>query len=138
MTVDYLQELILLFYRLSGAIPAIFSPEWFVREQIMSATPVAVTDNSRLVSMQLGNTYGMAFLVASAVLYTTTEIQVVRNYLKGLLLADIGHLAVMYYVLQHESFMSVGTWNAMTFGNVGITVSLSSDLFLSMIGLTRL
>ena len=80
-------------------------------------------DNSRLVALQLGNCYGLLFLAAVAVLYTTTELKVVRNYLIALWVADIGHIAVCYVGLGLERFVDVASWNSMTWGNVGVTVS---------------
>lgn len=97
-------------------------PSWFVKEQ--TSTPsLTVDDNSRLVALQLGNCYGLLFLAAIAVLYTTTELKVVRNYLIALWIADIGHIAVCYVGLGLERFVDVASWNSMTWGNVGATVS---------------
>lgn len=89
----------------------------------------SVDDNSRLVALQLGNAYGLLFLLGVAVLYTTVELKVVRNYLVALWIADIGHVAVCYYVIGPESFADVGSWNATTWGNVGATVSRPSMLY---------
>lgn len=84
---------------------------------------MVASDNSRLVALQLGNAYGLLFLAAVAVLYTTTEPKVVRNYLIALLIADIGHVYVCFHVLGPDRFFAVGEWNATTWGNVGATVS---------------
>lgn len=75
------------------------------------------------MALQLGNCYGLLFLAAVAVLYTTTELKVVRNYLIALWIADIGHIAVCYIGLGYERFVDVASWNSMTWGNVGATVS---------------
>jgi hypothetical protein len=61
-------------------------------------------------------------MVGAAVLYTTREPKVVRNYLVALWVADIGHIVLTYRGLGHDSFMDVGSWNAMTWGNVFVTV----------------
>lgn len=82
-------------------------------------------DNSRLVALQLGNTYGLVFLVASAVLWSSSEIKVVRNYLVACWLADMSHVYVCYHVLGWDRFVDVAGWNSMTWGNVGVTVSSS-------------
>lgn len=81
-------------------------------------------ENARLVALQLGNTYGLVFLIASAVLYTTSEIKVVRNYLVACWLADISHVYVCYHVLGWDRFVDVAAWNSMTWGNVGATTML--------------
>lgn len=83
-------------------------------------------DNAKLVALQLGNTYGLVFLIATAVLYTTSEIKVVRNYLVACWLADISHVYVCYHVLGWARFVDIATWNSMTWGNVGATVSFLS------------
>lgn len=57
-----------------------------------------------------------------AVLYTTTEAKVVRNYVIALWIADIGHVAATYYVLGYDRFVDVGKYNPMAFGNVVVTV----------------
>lgn len=86
-------------------------PAWFVKEQ--TSTPsVTVDDNSRLVALQLGNCYGLLFLAAVAVLYTTTELKVVRNYLVALWIADIGHIVVCYFGLGFDRFVDVASWNS--------------------------
>ncbi|KAG6367462.1 hypothetical protein INS49_001652 [Diaporthe citri] len=87
---------------IAGWAGATLDPSWFVKEQTSTPSPT-VDDNSRLVALQLGNCYGLLFLAAVAVLYTTTELKVVRNYLIALWIADIGHIAVCYLGLGYES-----------------------------------
>jgi len=106
-----------------------FMPEWFIQEQLTQPVPVMSSTNSSLVAQQLGNAYGLLFMVGVVVLYTSSELKVVRNYLVALLIADIGHVAVTYFVLQHERFIRVADWNAMTWGNVGVTVGATSLLY---------
>lgn len=110
-------------YSIAGYVPAVFMPVWFIGQQIALTEPIRVSDNDQLVAQQLGNCYGLACLVALAVLYTSTEIQVVRNYLKALWIADIGHLVLTFYALGYDRSISIHTWNAMTWGNIGATVS---------------
>lgn len=57
-------------------------------------------------------------------LYTTTEPKVVRNYVIALLLGDIGHLAVTFYIMEYEHFVDVSKWNALAWGNIAATVCL--------------
>ena len=101
------------------------APEWFIAEQVplSAAGPSATTANNLVVAQQLGNCYFLAFLVAIAVLYSTTELKVVRNYLVALGIADVGHVFLTYRALGHEQAMAVGAWNALTWGNIGATVS---------------
>ena len=107
---------------------AVLSPEWFISQQIDQAGHRApVTDSSLLVAQQLGNCYLLAFLVALAVLYTTSELAVVRNYLKALWIADITHVGLTFYALGYDRSVAVSGWNATTWGNIGITVSSFSS-----------
>jgi hypothetical protein len=99
------------------------SSEWFLDEQIATTEALTHSDNARLVALQLGNAYGLLFMVGVAVLYTTTELKVVRNYLWALWVADLGHVGLTAYLLGYDRFMAVGDWNAMTWGNIGATVS---------------
>ncbi|CAK7265225.1 hypothetical protein SEPCBS119000_001403 [Sporothrix epigloea] len=110
---------------IGGCLPALFATGWFLREQIAEAASspvVAFPDQALVVAQQLGNAYGLLFMVGVAVLYTTTELQVVRNYLVALLIADIGHVGLTVASLGPSRFAAVGEWNAMTWGNVGFTV----------------
>ena len=61
-------------------------------------------------------------MVAVAVLYSTTEPKVVRNYVIALLLADIGHIATTGYVMGYDRFIDLANYNPTTWGNVGLTV----------------
>ncbi|KAK0628658.1 hypothetical protein B0T17DRAFT_487494 [Bombardia bombarda] len=111
---------------LAGSVPAIIWPDWFISEQLPSSVipTVATTAGSQVVAQQLGNCYGLLFLLGVAVLYSTTELKVVRNYLVALWIADIGHVVITYLALGHGHSAAVGEWNAMTWGNVGATVFL--------------
>ena len=64
-----------------------------LRAGLLLRPPAKLTPNTRLVAYQLGNVYGLLAMVSIAVLYTTTEAKVVRNYLIALWIADIGHVA---------------------------------------------
>lgn len=98
------------------------SPDWFIEEQIGNAARLRHNDNARLVALQLGNAYGLLFMVGIAVLYTTAELKVVRNYLWALWVADLGHIGLTAYLLGLKRFMALSEWNAMTWGNIGVTV----------------
>lgn len=67
-------------------------------------------------------------MVGIAVLYTTTEPKVVRNYVIALWLADIGHVAVTCWVMEYETLVDIASWNALTWGNIGATVNIVCDL----------
>jgi hypothetical protein len=75
-----------------------------------------------MVALHLGNMYLLLAMVGIAVLYTTTEAKVVRNYAIALWLADIGHVAITCYVMGYERVVDFANWNAMAWGNIGSTV----------------
>ncbi|KAK8074932.1 hypothetical protein PG997_009595 [Apiospora hydei] len=66
---------------IAGCAAPFISADWFIEEQIDSPQLLQHNDNARLVALQLGNAYGLLFMLGVAVLYTTTELKVVRNYL---------------------------------------------------------
>ncbi|KAK8103992.1 uncharacterized protein PG998_011025 [Apiospora kogelbergensis] len=107
---------------IAGCVAPFISADWFIEEQIESPKLLQHNDNSRLVALQLGNAYGLLFMLGVAVLYTTTELKVVRNYLWALWVADIGHIGLTAYLLGYQRFMAWSEWNAMTWGNIGATV----------------
>lgn len=59
-----------------------------------------------------------------AVLHTSTEPKVVRNYLIALAIADVGHVYATYLGMGWAAFVNVGAWNPLTWGNIGATAFL--------------
>lgn len=68
-------------------------------------------------------------------LNTTTEPRVVHAYVLALAIADIGHLAATAWVMGSADFMDLGSWNAMAWGNIGVTAMLFATRSLYMLGL---
>ncbi|KAK7985086.1 hypothetical protein PG988_002708 [Apiospora saccharicola] len=109
---------------IAGCVAPFISTDWFIEEQIDSPQLLHHNDNARLVALQLGNAYGLLMILGVAVLSTTTELKVVRNYLWALWIADIGHISITAYLLGYDRFMAFSAWNAMTWGNIGATAFL--------------
>jgi hypothetical protein len=107
---------------IAGAIGAYSNPSWFVAEQIVMSPPETLSPNSIVVTLQLGNLYLLLAMVGISIMYTSTEPRVVQNYIWALLIADIGHLYVTYYILEYERFVDIANWNAMAYGNILTTV----------------
>ncbi|KAI1411379.1 hypothetical protein F5Y13DRAFT_165596 [Hypoxylon sp. FL1857] len=123
---------------IGGFLGPFIDPDWFIASQLDS--PVASIaaprdDNARLVALQLGNAYGLLFLLGVAVLYTTSELKVVRNYLIALWIADISHVGVTCWLLGYDRTVDVGSWNAVTWGNVGFTAFLCLTRAAYLLGL---
>jgi hypothetical protein len=55
------------------------------------------------------------------VCYTTTEPRVLRNYLIGLAIADVGHVYATFLGMGWDAFTDVAAWNVLTWGNIGAT-----------------
>ncbi|KAI1500003.1 hypothetical protein F5X99DRAFT_410479 [Biscogniauxia marginata] len=123
---------------IAGCLGPFFSADWFIANQIPAAPAGGgepTSDNARLVALQLGNAYGLLFMVGVAVLYTTSELKVVRNYLVALWIADIGHVGLTCWLLGYERTLDVGSWNAMTWGNIGATTFLCLTRTAYLLGL---
>ncbi|KAI0848424.1 hypothetical protein F5Y00DRAFT_262518 [Daldinia vernicosa] len=123
---------------IGGFLGPFLDPEWFIASQIGAADGSNLAprdDNARLIALQLGNTYGLLFLLGVAVLYTTTELKVVRNYLISLWIADISHVGVTCWLLGYDRTLDVGSWNAVTWGNVGFTTFLCLTRTAYLLGL---
>ncbi|KAF4944870.1 hypothetical protein FGADI_12385 [Fusarium gaditjirri] len=110
----------------AGFAGAIMDPAWFIGEQSPQKNDGDASPNSIIVAWQLGNLYLLLAFIGVAILSTTTENRVVRSYLVGLWLADIGHIGFSSYGIGWDGLLSPLQWNAMTWGNVGMTLFLFS------------
>ena len=88
-----------------------------------TGTGTAGDDASRLVALQLGNLYALLFMLGVGVLHATSELRVVRAYLAAAAVADVGHVGLTCWVLGAARALDVFAWNAVTWGNIGFTVS---------------
>lgn len=128
---------------IGGFLGPLLNTDWFIASQLNpppspSPSPITTSSydgNARLVALQLGNAYGLLFLLGIAVLYTTRELNVVRNYLVALWLADISHVGVTCWALGYERTLDVGAWNPLTWGNVGFTTFLCLTRTAYLLGL---
>jgi len=109
---------------IAGWLAPIMDPHAFISDQVLHNFPQDLTLGAHVVALQLSNVYLLLALLGVAVLYTTSEPKVVRNYIIALWIADIGHLAATYYVVGYKHFIDVGHWNSMAWGNIGATVFL--------------
>lgn len=112
-------------FRLAGWGTATFDPAGFVSDQI-AGQEAAISDHARLLALQLGNCYGLMFLLGLVVLYTTSELKVIRRYLVALSVTDVTHVAVCYHILGIDRFSAVHQWNSMMWGNIAMPVCLLS------------
>ena len=97
----------------------------FITGQIPAAAPsTPLTPTNHILALQVGNCYGLLCMIALCVFYTTEEPKVARNFLIACAIADIGHVYACYVGMGYETFMDIGHWSAVAWGNVGITTAL--------------
>lgn len=89
----------------AGYLSPLLDTTGFVNSQLpaTSTTTISPTATNRILALQLGNLYGLLAMVGVGVLYTTTEAEVVRNFLLACAIADMGHLYVTYAVMYEIS-----------------------------------
>ena len=119
----------------AGYLAPLLNTSKFVSSQVPSAIPTILTSTNRVLALQLGNCYGLIGLIGVGVLYATNEPIVVRNYIIACAIADVGHLWATYTVIGRESFLDVGGWNNVAWGNIGITAALFVFRVLYLMGL---
>ncbi|KAH7358143.1 hypothetical protein B0T11DRAFT_100304 [Plectosphaerella cucumerina] len=107
----------------AGFIGVVADPDWFIAEQAPITAPLVSSVHARVVALQLGNLYLLMAMVGLAVLSTTSEVKVVRNYIIALWIADLGHIFACWLAMG-DAFFDVARWNAMAWGNVGMTLFL--------------
>lgn len=119
-----------------GALSPVFDLDGFINGQT-PLVPASASQHPSSVALafQLGNLYGLLFLIGVAVLHTSTDPKVIRNYLIALAIADVGHVYATYFAMGWEAFIDIGSWNALTWGNVGATGFLFLNRILYFLGL---
>ncbi|KAL8655100.1 MAG: hypothetical protein Q9226_003176 [Calogaya cf. arnoldii] len=109
---------------IGGYLASIFGTATFAGAQVPNITPTLYTSTTQILTLQLGNCYGLIALIAIGVLYSTNEPKVLRNYLIACAIADVGHIWVTYHVLGYANFVDVRGWNSLAWGNIGFTFFL--------------
>ncbi|QDS68471.1 hypothetical protein FKW77_010838 [Venturia effusa] len=119
---------------LAGFIAPILNPQFFIASQLPFPYPLAADATSILLAQQLGNAYLLLGLLGLFILNTTTEIKVVRVYLWALWLGDIGHVGLTLFAMGWRGTVDVGSWNAVVWGNIGVTAALFLTRSLYFVG----
>ncbi|KAF2104457.1 hypothetical protein NA57DRAFT_70661 [Rhizodiscina lignyota] len=85
------------------------------------------------LSLQMGNV--LLLLAAMAVICCfTNHSDISKKYLIAVAFADFGHIYAAYVALGDDYFWDVGKWNDMTWGNVGVSVFLNANRWLTVLG----
>ncbi|KAE9976713.1 hypothetical protein EG328_002428 [Venturia inaequalis] len=115
---------------LAGFLSPLLTPQYFISSQLPTpsppntpspTTPPPTDTTTTLLARQLGNTYLLLGLLGLFILHTTSEVKVVRAYLWALWVGDIGHVGFTLWAMGWEGFVCVAGWNAVVWGNVGVT-----------------
>ncbi|KAI9927931.1 hypothetical protein ASPWEDRAFT_173581 [Aspergillus wentii DTO 134E9] len=122
---------------IAGWSAPIFDLRGFILNQAPNTIqpPAEIHNSSIALAYQLANVYGLLFLLGVGILHSTTEPAILRNYLIALAIADVGHVYATYLAMGTEAFLDVASWNAMTWGNVGITAFLFINRIAYFLGL---
>ena len=88
-----------------------------------------------MLAMQLGNIYLLLAMIGVAVLYTSAEPKLIRNYVVALAIGDVGHVLITGWVLGLSRSLKVTEWNGMTWGNIGVTIFLFATRMAYLTGL---
>ncbi len=76
------------------------------------------------LALQLGNLYGLMGLVSLLVLPQLPTRRAAKTHIACLLAADVGHVGATAVAVGRDRFLDVTNWNAVAYGNIGITAAL--------------
>ncbi|PWY82196.1 hypothetical protein BO70DRAFT_352797 [Aspergillus heteromorphus CBS 117.55] len=119
---------------IAGTIYPHLLPADFITSQIPSNPTATITPSALSLAYQVSNLYALLALLGLAVLHSTTEPRVVRNYLLALAVADLGHVWAVGRGMGLQRFVDVAGWNALTWGNVGVTMALFGGRVVVLLG----
>ncbi|KAJ5162180.1 hypothetical protein N7492_007572 [Penicillium capsulatum] len=120
---------------IAGSLAPLYDLEGFIAGQTPHPDPPTTHPSSIALALQLVNLYSLMFLVGVGVLHSTSEPKVVRNYFVGLAIADVGHIYATYLAMGWDAFIDIGAWNALTWGNIGVTGFLFVNRIAHLMGM---
>jgi hypothetical protein len=123
-------------YRIGGSLGPVFDLESFIYGQTPAAPPPETDfhESTLALAYQIGNLYFLLMMIGTAVLYSTSERTVIRNYMIALAIADLGHVYAVYLTMGADSFYDVTTWSAISWGNIGATLFLFVNRIMLFLG----
>jgi len=120
--------------RFAGALGPLVSPSFFVSSQLPHEPQHPLFPSEQILALQLGNAYFLLGLLGVFVLNTTTETAVINRYIWALWIADIGHVGVTAWAMGMSRAVDVRSWNALAWGNIGVTCFLFATRTLYLLG----
>lgn len=96
-------------------------------------TPADFQPQALAVTLQLTNVF--LLLAALGVICTfTNNVSTARGFLIALAFADLGHIYAVYAAIGPAAFWDYASWNDMTTGNIGASVFLNINRWLTVLG----
>ncbi|KAF4309597.1 hypothetical protein GTA08_BOTSDO02230 [Botryosphaeria dothidea] len=112
----------------AGFLGPLVSPQFFAASQLATSKDAAeahvLSPTEHVLALQLGNAYLLLGMLGVFILNTTLDPPTVKAYLAALWLGDIGHVAITAWGLGLQGTLNFFNWNAVTWGNIGVTVGL--------------
>ena len=124
---------------LAGAYYAFNEPQEYLRLTHASSAPQgSIPVSTTIILNQLSNLYLLFAVNEALVLRTSSDINVWRSLLFGLLIADLGHLYSVH-PLGFDVYWNVLRWNAIDWGNVAFVYvgATMRFCFLGGLGMSR-
>lgn len=106
----------------AGFIYAWFFHEQYFAELVPEDSLVKITSTGSLILLQIGNLYLILFFVSIFIWRSTEDETVLRALTWALLFGDIGHIYTIGWVQGFHFLLHYWRWNALAWGNIGITV----------------
>lgn len=114
------------------------SPQFFAASQLATSKAAAeahvLSSTEQVLALQLGNAYLLLGLLGLFILNTTLDVPTVKAYLAALWIGDIGHVLITAWGLGMGGAMNFLSWNAVTWGNIGVTLALFTVRSLYFLG----
>lgn len=122
--------------RIAGFAGVVFDLEYFLSGQTPTVPPPPTPFHPSTVAVayQLGNIYLLLMFMGVGIMYSTSEPRVLRNYLIALAIADLGHIYATYVAMGWDAFVEVGSWGAVTWGNIGASAFLFANRVAYLLG----
>ncbi|KAI0133606.1 hypothetical protein BJ170DRAFT_169197 [Xylariales sp. AK1849] len=114
-------------------ITALSDPFTFFASQAPNAPLSAKEFGPQALAMTLQQANVLLLLGAIATICSfTTRVSTTRWYLIAVAFADLGHIWATYKAVGPEYFWNLGEWNDMIWGNVGASVFLNINRWLTV------
>ena len=109
-------------------------PAKYYQDQHPNGLPTVLTPQALSLTLQMGNVLLLLAFMALICSWTHHP-DIAKKYLFAVALADFGHIYAAYCGLGQDYFWNPSTWNDMTWGNIGVSVFLNVNRWLTLLGI---